>query len=158
MIEIRRGDILEDDADALVNTVNTVGYMGKGLALEIKKRYPEAFREYAEAADKGEVRIGEMLVHERPAAQLELGDLGGGSRPRFIINFPTKRHWRGRSRREDVEAGLPELRRVIEQLELDSVAVPALGCGLGGLEWEEIRPLIVTHLNGLSAQVRLYEP
>src|SRR6266850_4231018 len=133
MIELKRGDILEAKADALVNTVNCVGVMGRGIALQFRKAFPENFKVYEAACERKEVEPGTMLV-------FETGRLTG---PRYIINFPTKRHWKGKSRMEDIDAGLPALVEEIKKRGIRSVAVPPLGCGLGGLNWNDVRPRIV---------------
>ncbi|MFD4461585.1 macro domain-containing protein [Nocardia sp. NPDC058480] len=150
MIREQSGDLLRADVEALVNAVNTVGVMGKGIALKFKQTYPEMFQEYARAARAGEVQIGAMHVWAT----------GATSGPRFIINFPTKRHWRSPSRLADVAAGLPSLAETIERNEIRSVAIPALGCGHGGLDWERVEPLIRHTLEPLSAvvDVRLFPP
>lgn len=149
MLEITRGNLLDADVDALVNTVNTVGVMGKGIALQFRKAFPQVYDAYKTACDAGEVRPGRMLV-------VETGQLSG---PRLIINFPTKRHWRGKSRLEDIDAGLRDLVKVLEDWEVGSVAVPPLGCGNGGLDWDVVRPRIEAALAGLSrTRVLLFEP
>lgn len=149
MIEYEpHGNLLDADVDALVNTVNTVGVMGKGVALQFKRAYPLNFEAYRAAVDRGEVGLGRVFVHET-------GRVEG---PRLIINFPTKRHWRAKSRLADIEAGLADLRRVLREEDVKSVALPALGCGLGGLEWAQVRPLIESALDGLDARVVVYEP
>ena len=149
MIEYTSGDILRDEAEALVNTVNCVGVMGRGIALQFKKAWPENFRAYQAACKRGDVRPGRMFVFET----------GGLTPPRYIINFPTKRHWRGKSRIEDIDSGLRALVEVIRGHGLRSIAVPPLGSGLGGLEWSEVRDRIERALAGLpEVQVRLYEP
>lgn len=132
MIEEAKGNLLEADAEAIVNTVNTVGVMGKGIALQFKQAWPENFKAYAKACKEGKVEPGRMFVFE----------LGGMVNPRFIINFPTKRHWRQKSRIEDVERGLKALVETIREHDIRSVAVPPLGCGNGGLAWSEVRPMI----------------
>lgn len=132
MIELTRGDILQADAEALVNTVNCVGVMGRGIALQFRKAFPDNYNAYKAACDRKELRPGTMLVH----------DLGRLSNPRFVINFPTKRHWRSKSRLEDLEAGLETLTEEVRRLKLRSIAIPPLGCGLGGLEWKDVRPRI----------------
>jgi O-acetyl-ADP-ribose deacetylase (regulator of RNase III) len=126
------GNLLVSNVDALVNTVNTAGVMGKGIALQFKRAFPDVYRDYRAACDRGQLRLGEMFVVDRGV----IGD------HRYVINFPTKGHWRSPSRMEDVEAGLVDLVRVIRSLGITSVAVPALGCGNGGLEWAEVRPRI----------------
>lgn len=149
MIEYKTGDILAEDAEALVNTVNCVGFMGRGIALEFKRAWPENFKAYAAACRRNEVQPGRMLVYET----------GRLSNPRFIINFPTKRHWRSRSRIEDIEAGLDALVEEVEKLSIGSIAVPPLGAGLGGLEWSEVRARIGRALGGLpDVKVVVYEP
>jgi len=149
MLHYRSGNLLEADADAVVNTVNTVGIMGKGIALMFKEAFPANFREYAAACDRGDVRTGAMFVTERSA-------LAG---PRWIINFPTKEHWRGTTRIEWIERGLGDLKRVILANNIRSIALPPLGCGNGGLEWAEVRPLIERSLGGLEeVEVYVYEP
>lgn len=133
MIEFTHGNLLEARAEALVNTVNTQGVMGKGIALQFKQAFPQMYREYERACAAGEVKLGRMHV-------VDLGGLAGG--PRWIINFPTKGHWRAASRIADVEAGLKDLVRVIHETGIKSIALPPLGCGLGGLLWNDVRPLI----------------
>ncbi len=123
MIRFKTGDIFAEDAEALVNTVNCVGIMGRGVALQFKKVFPENFRAYTAACERGEVLPGRMFVFET----------GALTNPRFIVNFPTKRHWRGNSRIEDIDAGLVDLARAIRTHGIRSVAVPPLGSGLGGL-------------------------
>jgi O-acetyl-ADP-ribose deacetylase (regulator of RNase III) len=149
MIEYTSGDILKCEADALVNTVNCVGVMGRGLALQFKNVYPDNFKAYMAACKREAVRPGRMFVYET----------GHLMSPRFIINFPTKRHWRDKSRIEDIESGLADLAKVIRDLELRSVAVPPLGCGLGGLDWNDVRSHIERALGNLAdVQVLVFEP
>jgi O-acetyl-ADP-ribose deacetylase (regulator of RNase III) len=149
MIRYTIGNLLEADVEALVNTVNTVGVMGKGIALIFKEAFPENRRLYEAACQRGEVRVGRMFVTERS------GLLG----PRWLINFPTKEHWRGRSRLAWIREGLADLRRVIQDQRIRSIALPPLGCGNGGLEWSAIRPLIEDALAGLEdVDVVVYEP
>src|SRR6185295_3486452 len=126
------GDLLDADVEALVNTVNTVGVMGKGLALQFKRRFPATFTAYAAACKRGEVEIGRMLVVETKAS----------AGPRYIVNFPTKKHWRDPSRLEYVRAGLDALVEEIRTRGIRSIAVPPLGCGNGGLAWSDVEPLI----------------
>ncbi|WP_412739010.1 macro domain-containing protein [Krasilnikovia sp. MM14-A1259] len=132
MIEESHGNLLEADVDAIVNTVNTVGVMGKGIALQFKRAHPDNYRAYREACGRGDVQLGRMFVFDR-------GIIGPR---RFIINFPTKAHWRSASRLDDIRVGLGDLVEVVRSLEVSSVAVPALGCGNGGLTWGEVRPLV----------------
>jgi O-acetyl-ADP-ribose deacetylase (regulator of RNase III) len=149
MIEITHGDILTADTEALVNTVNCVGVMGRGIALQFRKGYPENFKVYQAACEREEVRPGKMLV-------FETGLLTG---PRYIVNFPTKRHWKGKSQMRDIEAGLPSLIEEIKRRGIRSIAIPPLGCGLGGLDWNEVRPKIVHALESLpDVRVLLFEP
>jgi O-acetyl-ADP-ribose deacetylase (regulator of RNase III) len=149
MLEEAEGNLLDARVDALVNTVNTVGVMGKGIALQFKQAYPDNFRAYEAACRRGEVRIGRMFV-------VETGHLG---QPGLIINFPTKRHWRARSRLSDIQAGLADLRKVISDREITSIAVPPLGCGNGGLDWRDVRPLIAEALGAIpGARVVVYPP
>ncbi|HVQ96315.1 MAG TPA: macro domain-containing protein [Mycobacteriales bacterium] len=150
MITEAYGNLLDADVDALVNTVNTVGVMGKGIALQFRRAYPEMFTAYERAVKAGEVQLGRM--HVWPT--------GAITGPRFVINFPTKGHWRARSRLRDVEAGLRDLVRVVVDLNIRSVAVPPLGCGNGGLDWSEVEPRIRAALEQLDpdVQVVLYPP
>ena len=149
MIVPTTGNLLESDAEALVNTVNCVGVMGKGIALQFKQAFPEMFEAYRRAAKAGEVRLGSMHVHETGAV------VG----PRFIINFPTKKHWRSRSRLEDIERGLQDLVQQVDARGIASIAIPPLGCGNGGLEWERVRPLIVDAFASRPAvRVLLHQP
>jgi O-acetyl-ADP-ribose deacetylase (regulator of RNase III) len=148
VIEHTSGNLLEADAEALVNTVNCVGVMGKGIALQFKQAFPENFKAYKRAADRGEVKPGRMLVFET-----------GAISPRLIINFPTKRHWRGSSRVEDIESGLTALVQAIEDHRITSIAVPPLGCGNGGLRWDDVRPRIERALSAVpDVRVLLYSP
>lgn len=150
MIEYRtNGDILTEDVEALVNTVNCVGVMGRGVALQFKNAFPENFDEYAKACKHRAIRPGRMFV-------FETGQL---TNPRYIINFPTKRHWRGKSRIEDIEAGLVDLQKVIREKDIRSIAIPPLGSGLGGLDWREVRPRIKDALHDFNEVVAvIFEP
>jgi O-acetyl-ADP-ribose deacetylase (regulator of RNase III) len=149
MITYKTGDIFKEDADAIVNSVNCVGVMGRGIALQFKKRFPENFKVYEAACKHKEVVPGKMFVYET-------GSLIG---PQYIINFPTKRHWRGASRMEDIESGLQDLAAVIASLNIKSIALPPLGCGLGGLDWSEVRGRIENTLSQLSeVKVIVFEP
>src|SRR5690554_2546178 len=123
MIEYTSGNILHADAEALVNTVNCVGVMGRGIALQFKNAYPENFKAYAVACQQQQVLPGRMFVFATD----------GLTNPKYIINFPTKRHWRGKSRMQDIEDGLIDLVAVIQRYGIRSIAIPALGSGLGGL-------------------------
>jgi O-acetyl-ADP-ribose deacetylase (regulator of RNase III) len=148
VIEYRKGDILKADAEALVNTVNCVGVMGRGVALQFKHAYPANFKEYAAACKRGDVKPGRMLMHDT-----------GQLRPRWIVNFPTKRHWRGRSRLEDIQSGMEALVAEIRAHDIRSIAVPPLGSGLGGLDWSIVRRVIEDALVAVpDVGVLLYEP
>lgn len=149
MIELTQGDILKAEAEALVNTVNCVGFMGRGIALQFKRVFPKNFAAYAAACKREEVQPGRMFV-------VETGQL---MNPRYIINFPTKRHWKGKSRMADIESGLDALVAEVKRLRIRSVAVPPLGCGLGGLDWSEVRRRIEQTFAALTdVRVLLYEP
>lgn len=149
MLELTKGNLLDAQTDALVNTVNTEGVMGKGIALQFKKKFPEMYEAYRAACEAGEVQPGRMHVFER-------SDM---LRPRFIINFPTKRHWRSPARLVDIEAGLAALVAEIRERGIESVAVPPLGCGNGGLDWTEVRPRIEQALGGLKGvRVLIFPP
>jgi O-acetyl-ADP-ribose deacetylase (regulator of RNase III) len=149
MIEFKSGNLLQADVEALVNTVNTVGVMGKGIALQFKQAFPENFVAYEKAAKRDGIKPGKMFVFET----------GQFTNPRYIINFPTKRHWRGKARIEDIEAGLEDLIRVLKENKIRSIAIPPLGCGFGGLNWGDVRPLIVSALEGLPEVVAwVYTP
>lgn len=149
MIEYKTGDILSEDAEALVNTVNCVGVMGRGVALQFRNAWPGNFRSYAAACSRNEVQPGHMFVFET----------GRADNPRYIINFPTKRHWRGKSRIEDIEAGLDALVAEIRTRKIQSIAIPPLGAGLGGLDWRDVRPRIERALQSLQeVKVIVYEP
>lgn len=132
MWQLIEGNILEADTQALVNTVNTVGVMGKGIALQFKKAFPEMFAEYEKLCKAKKLQPGQMHVFDR----------GQMFNPRYIINFPTKRHWKGKSRLADIKAGLDALVQELTTRGITSVAIPPLGCGLGGLDWDVVRPLI----------------
>ena len=142
------GNLLKADVEALANSVNTVGVMGKGIALQFKNAFPANFKAYEAACKKQTVKLGEVFVF----------DNGQLIPPRWIINFPTKGHWRAKSRIRDVAAGLDDLHDVIEELEITSIALPPLGCGHGGLDWSEVRSLIKDRLGDLDVVVHLYAP
>ena len=149
MIKMVRGDILRADVEAIVNTVNCVGVMGRGIALQFKKAWPENFKHYALACKKKEVIPGKMFVFKTNQI----------ANPKFIINFPTKRHWRGASLIEDIESGLNDLVRNINNLNIKSIAIPPLGAGLGGLEWSKVKNVIESHLENLDGiDIFVYEP
>lgn len=138
MINFRQGDILADEAEALVNTVNCVGVMGRGVALQFKNRYPENFKAYAAACAANRVVPGKMFVFAT----------GKLVNPRFIINFPTKRHWRGKSHISDIRGGLADLVMAVRENDIHSLAVPPLGCGLGGLEWTTVKKRLYSNSSG----------
>jgi O-acetyl-ADP-ribose deacetylase (regulator of RNase III)/uncharacterized protein YwgA len=145
MITVTIGDIFESRADALVNTVNTVGIMGKGIALGFKKRYPDMFEDYARRCERGEVRLGRPYIYKRLTLP-------------HIINFPTKEHWRSVSKLSDIVRGLEFLAAHIRQWDVNSLAVPPLGCGEGQLEWRVVGPTLYRHLKELPIAVELYAP
>lgn len=149
MIEYTRGDLLHTDAEALVNTVNCVGIMGRGIALQFRETFPDNFKAYSSACKRDEVQPGHMFVYET----------GWMTNPKYIINFPTKRHWRGKSRIEDIDSGLVALRNEVKKREIRSVAIPPLGTGLGGLDWAEVKPRIEQAMKGLEkVRVIVFEP
>jgi O-acetyl-ADP-ribose deacetylase (regulator of RNase III) len=148
MIEIARGDLLRTNAEALVNTVNCVGVMGAGLALQFRKAFPEMFLAYKHLCHRGGLQPGRIMVYR----------LERLSHPRYIINFPTKRHWRDNSRIEDIDAGLAALVQEIHRHHIRSVAIPPLGCGLGGLDWGDVRPRIEAAFRSQGTKVLLFEP
>jgi O-acetyl-ADP-ribose deacetylase (regulator of RNase III) len=145
------GDILEADVEALVNPVNTVGVMGAGLALRFKHKYPEMYQEYRVACRQKALDVGYIKVHQ-------LKRLPGVTQPRMVISFPTKRHWQKPSRLEWVDQGLVRLRGTVEALQIRSIAIPPLGCGLGGLNWADVRGLIGERLGDLDVDMVLYGP
>lgn len=150
MIKLTQGDLLkQNDVDAIVNTVNCVGVMGKGIALQFKNKWPDNFAKYAAACKAGQVRPGRMFIH----------DAGGLVKPNYVINFPTKDHWRGASKIEFIRDGLVDLVTQVRRLGIRSIAIPPLGCGNGGLDWAEVRPLIESAFQVLpDVEVRLFEP
>ena len=149
MMKFLQGNLLDAPVEALVNTVNTVGVMGKGIALMFKEAFPENFRVYEDACEHKEVKIGRMFVTESRTF----------SGPRWIINFPTKKHWRQPSKLEWITEGLGDLRKVIQENAIRSIALPPLGAGNGGLDWSEVRPEVERALGGLEGvEVLVYEP
>jgi O-acetyl-ADP-ribose deacetylase (regulator of RNase III) len=148
VIESCSGDILAwaPRVQALVNPVNTVGVMGKGLALQFKNAWPDNFVAYRDACNRRQVKLGKMFVHTSAKSPL-------------IINFPTKDHWRQRSQLDDIATGLDDLIAVVQTFQIQSIAIPPLGCGLGGLNWQQVKPLIVTAFEREpEVQVYLFEP
>lgn len=148
MIRYEKGNLLDSDAQALVNTVNTVGVMGKGLALQFKEQFPENYRKYREACNQKNFRIGQMFV---TTEQTVYGE-------KIIINFPTKTTWREPSKYIYIEKGLLALREVLVSRKIKSVAIPPLGTRNGGLDWDEVKSMIVRALNDLECDIVIYEP
>ena len=143
------GDLFTSAAHALVNAVNCVGVMGKGIALEFKQRYPKNFEAYYWAVRAKKIHLGDMFVVENTEP----------TGPKYIVNFPTKLHWKDRSRLDYIAFGLQSLRRWLVRDEIPSIALPMLGCGLGGLKWPEVRQLIKKHLGDLEhCDIQLYGP
>ena len=154
MIERRRGDLLKADVEALVNTVNCVGVMGKGIALQFKLKFPGNFRRYKKVCDRGELEPGRLFVFDR-------GDLieGDGHGPRYVVNFPTKTHWRSPSKLSYIEDGMDALVREVERRRIASIAIPPLGCGGGGLDWGDVEAIITSRFEALpGVRVVLFPP
>lgn len=148
MIHFCHGNILKADAEALVNTVNCVGVMGKGLALQFKHRFPKNFIAYRQACERNTVVPGKMFVFHR-----------GIINPKYVVNFPTKRHWKDDSRLCDIESGLIALVRWVKISQTASIAIPPLGCGNGHLKWDEVRPRIMKAFQRLpKVTVLLFSP
>jgi len=144
-----KGNLLEAKTEALTNAVNTVGVMGKGIALQFKKAFPNNYDIYKEACKNDDIAIGKLLVYKEVSTEGE----------KFIINFPTKKHWRAKSKIEYIEAGLIDLVKVIETYQIKSIAIPPLGCGNGGLDWNEVLPLIEKYLADLEdIEILIYQP
>lgn len=149
MIRYVQGDLLAADVEGLVNAVNCVGVMGKGLALQFKQKFPENFKQYASACKAGAVKPGSMFVVAT----------GNDTNPKFLINFPTKRHWKDRSRIDDIKSGLVALVAETKASKMASLAIPPLGCGLGGLNWNDVKPLIEEAFSALpEVDVLIFEP
>jgi O-acetyl-ADP-ribose deacetylase (regulator of RNase III)/uncharacterized protein YwgA len=149
MYEFVTGNLLDASTEALINTVNCVGIAGRGVAFQFRHAFPNNFATYVQACKRGELQPGQMLVTET----------GFVDHPKYIINFPTKRHWKGKSRLEDIQIGLEALIAEIQSRQIRSVALPALGCGLGGLEWSQVRPLIEQAFKALpNVRVLIFEP
>lgn len=148
MIVERNGNILQDPSEAIVNTVNCVGVMGKGLALQFKAAFPGNFEKYRTACNNGQVVLGKMFITQQQNCHS----------PKYIVNFPTKNHWRDKSRMSDIVEGLSDLRREIEDRGIGSIAIPGLGCSLGGLDWQSVRMKIESELGDVDADVYLYAP
>ncbi len=144
-VEVIKGDLFQSKAQTLVNTVNCVGVMGKGLALEFKNRFPGMYKDYVRRCKKGHVRLGEPYLFR----QLE---------PQYILNFPTKDHWRSVSRLDDIIQGLEYLKKHYKDWGITSIAVPSLGCQQGQLDWKIVLPVLYEHLSRLEIPVELYIP
>jgi O-acetyl-ADP-ribose deacetylase (regulator of RNase III)/uncharacterized protein YwgA len=149
MIQYIKGNLLESKAEALVNTVNTEGIMGKGIALQFKNIFSNNYKLYAKASQKKEIKIGKLFVTEEESL------LGG---KKIIINFPTKTSWRLPSEYSYIEAGLKDLVRVIKEKNIKSIAIPPLGSGNGGLDWNKVRTIITSFLSELDCEIFIYEP
>lgn len=145
MVDVRLGDLFASQAQTLVNSVNCVGVMGKGVALEFKKRFPEMYADYVERCRRGKVKLGEPYVYPAMVGQ-------------WVLNFPTKDHWRSVSRLDDIVRGLEYLKAHCKEWGIQSLAVPPLGCGNGQLEWRVVGPTLVKHLKQLDIPVELYAP
>lgn len=150
---IKGGNILQENTEAIVNPVNCVGIMGKGLALEFKKRYPKNFIAYKEAAKDRQIRLGRVFVCDNWVFDGE-----EGKNPRYIINFPTKYHWSDKSSLNHISDGIWDLMHVVHQYRINSISIPALGCGLGGLDWQDVKDIFDNQLDVLDADVRIFEP
>jgi O-acetyl-ADP-ribose deacetylase (regulator of RNase III) len=149
MIQLVQGNLLTAEAEALANTVNTQGVMGKGIALQFKCAFPDNFKAYKKVCDRNELQPGKLFVF----------DLHTFTNPRYIINIPTKVHWRSPSRYEYIESGLQALVKEIKDRAIQSIAIPPLGAGLGGLEWSKVRLMIKQALSDIkNLTVYLYEP
>ncbi|MEN5436621.1 macro domain-containing protein [Sphingobacterium faecium] len=148
MIKFLQGDLLQSDAEALVNAVNTVGVMGKGIALQFKNQYPENYKVYKAACNKGALKVGSILI-------VKDGDLFN---QKFIVNFPTKQHWRAPSEISYIQNGLVALKMAIKEYDIHSIAIPPLGCGNGGLDWNVVKPMIIDALQDLDINIYIYEP
>lgn len=148
-VRIKSGDLLKEDVEAIVNTVNCVGVMGKGIALQFKQRWPQNFKAYEAACERNEVEPGKMFIYDR----------GEWEKPRYIINFPTKAHWRADSKIEYIKSGLRDLVSQVKRLGIKSIALPPLGCGNGGLDWGDVKQLILAAFKeSPQVQVSLFEP
>lgn len=148
MIQFTRGNIIKSQAEALVNTVNTVGVMGKGIALQFKENFDLNYRLYKQACDEGKVIVGKMFVTSTNSIY----------NPKWIINFPTKKNWIHKSSYSFIEQGLDDLKKVLDDLNINSIAIPPLGSGQGGLDWEKVKALIVKKLADAKADVFIFEP
>lgn len=145
MLTTVSGDLLESKAQTLVNAVNCKGVMGKGIALQFKERFPAMFADYVARCDRGEVKLGEPYIFKSTSGP-------------WILNFPTKNHWRDRSYLKDIVKGLEYMVGHNHEMEITSIAVPALGCGAGGLAWSEVGPVLYKYLGKLAIPVEIYAP
>jgi len=143
-VKVRIGDIFQSQAQTLVNAVNCVGIMGKGIALEFKNHFPEMYQDYVRACERGQIQLGRPYLYKRIEP--------------WILNFPTKSHWRGVSRQSDIVEGLNYLAQHYQEWGITSLGVPALGCGQGQLEWRVMGPILIRHLAALEIPVELYAP
>ena len=148
MIHYITGNLLESDAEALVNTVNTFGVMGKGIALQFKNTFPNNYKKYSEACKNKELEIGQLLITEENIL----------SGKKIVINFPTKTNWRLPSEYKYIEAGLEELVKVIKEKSIKSIAIPPLGAGNGGLDWNKVKSILEKYLSQIEAEIFIYEP
>ena len=149
MIKYITGNLLESEAEALVNTVNTVGVMGKGIALQFKKQFPHNAKVYRKACKDGSFQMGDLLAVEDTSL------LGG---KKLIVNFPTKKHWRSPSEYAYIEMGLLKLVELIKNHNIKSIAIPPLGAGNGGLDWSKVKKLLVKYLSNVESEIFIYEP
>jgi O-acetyl-ADP-ribose deacetylase (regulator of RNase III) len=149
MIKYIKGNILESPAQAIVNTVNTVGVMGKGIALQFKKAFPSNYKAYLDACKNDEIRIGKLLVCTD--SNMLYGE-------KIIINFPTKTDWRKPSEYEYIEKGLDDLLEIIDKYNIKSIAIPPLGSGNGGLQWEKVKKIIIDKLQNIDIDIYIFEP
>ncbi len=149
MIKYVKGNIFDSSAEALVNTVNTVGVMGKGIALQFKKAFPNNFKAYVTACENGEIETGKLFVYTDQ--NIDTGE-------KIIINFPTKKHWRNPSEYSYIEQGLDDLIKVVERLNIKSIAIPPLGAGNGGLQWKKVKEIIEEKLEKINVEIVVYEP
>jgi O-acetyl-ADP-ribose deacetylase (regulator of RNase III) len=149
MIKFKSGNIFQEEVEAIVNTVNCVGVMGRGLALQFKKKFPDNFKSYKQACKTNSIKLGSVFVYDT-------GQIIG---PKYIINFPTKNHWRENSKLSEIDRGLDSLKDFIIEQKIRSISIPPLGCGLGGLDWEDVKSLITQKFSDLhNTDVIVFEP
>ncbi len=149
MIRFTKGNLMNSEAEALVNTVNTVGVMGKGIALQFKEEFPHNFTIYANACRSGEFVPGTLLITK---------EKNSAGEEKTIINFPTKKHWKNHSKYEYIKDGLAELTKVINEYKIASIAIPPLGCGNGGLKWDVVKKMMEDTLGNIDIDICIYEP